>query len=466
MTEKKPSNYDVIVIGSGPGGYVAAIRCAQLGLNTAIVEKESPLGGTCLNFGCIPSKDLLHSTELFSLLQNKVSHYGIQANNPSVDLKLLMKHKDDTVNKLRAGIQYLMKGNKITVIKGHGHLTSANTVEVDKQTYTANNIIIATGSVPIELPFLKFDGESIVSSDEAIAFNSVPKKIVVVGAGAIGLELGSVWSRLGSDVTIVELFSRIAITFDEEISSAAEKIFKKQSLKFELDAKVSGFKKNGKQTFLVAQKNGKELEFEADKIIVCVGRKPFTDSLGIEKAGLKLDEKGRIPTDKHCKTAIPNIFAIGDVREGPMLAHKAEEEGVAVAEIIAGKAGHVNYDAIPNVIYTSPEIASVGIGEQDAKKINKPVKIGKFPFSANGRAIASDATEGLVKVIACAKTDKLLGVQILGHNASELIASAVVHMEYGGSAEDMARTIVAHPTLTETLKEASLACEGRSLHSM
>lgn len=466
MTDKKSSNFDVIVIGAGPGGYVAAIRCAQLGLNTAIVEKHSHLGGTCLNVGCIPSKGLLHSTEIFALLQHQAGHYGIQAPNLSVDLKGLMKHKDDTVSKLRAGIQYLMKGNKITVIKGTASFVNARTIEVEKQPYSAKNIIIATGSVPIELPFLKFDGDVVVSSNEAIAFDHIPKKVVVVGAGAIGLELGSVWNRLGSDVTIVELLPRIAITFDEEISTAAEKIFKKQGLKFELDAKVSGLKKKGKQHFLIAQKGGKDHEFEADKIVICVGRKPFTDALNLAQAGIQLDEKGRIPTDLHCRTGVSHIFAIGDVREGPMLAHKAEEEGVAVAEIIAGKAGHVNYNVIPNVIYTAPELASVGIGEQEAKKLNKPVKVGKFSFAANGRALASDASEGFVKVIACAKTDKLLGVQILGHNASELIASAVTHMEYGGSAEDVARTITAHPTLAEAMKEAALACEGQALHAV
>jgi len=460
------NSFDVIVIGSGPGGYVAAIRATQLGLKTAIIEKDKNMGGTCLNVGCIPSKSLLHSTEIYEFVSHKGKDHGIKVKGLEADVSSLMKKKDQVVNQLRGGIKALMKANKITVFNGFGKLKAQGKVEVDGKVIESKNIIIATGSQVVELPFLKFDGKTVVSSDQAIAFDSVPKKVVVVGAGAIGLELGSVWNRLGSDVTVVELLPRVAITFDHEISKQAERIFKKQGLKFELDAKVTGIKKKGKSTILTAEKKGAELEFPADKIIVCVGRKPYTDKLGLENLGIETDKQGRIVTDKARQTNVKGVYAIGDVTDGPMLAHKAEEEGVAVAEIIAGKAGHVNYDVIPNVIYTDPEIASVGISEQEAKEKGIEVKTGKFPFAANGRALASDAADGVVKVIACAKTDKLLGVQVLGKNASEIIGSAVTHMEYGGSAEDMARTIAAHPTISETLREAAMATDGWSIHSI
>lgn len=460
------SNFDIIIIGSGPGGYVASIRAAQLGFKVAIIEKHSHLGGTCLNVGCIPSKALLYSTELYHTIAHKAAVNGIIVKGLAPDLPALMTKKNQVVDQLRGGIKALLKADKIESIHGSGKIISPTQVEVDGKILNTKNIIIATGSQIVELPFLKFDGKTVVSSDHAIAFDSIPEKIAIVGAGAIGLELGSVWSRLGSDVTIVELLPRVAITFDHEISKMAERIFKKQGLKFELDAKVTGIKTKGKSTILTAEKAGKELEFPADKIIVCVGRKPFTEGLGLENVGVERDKLGRIITDDHFKTNIPGIFAIGDVTDGPMLAHKAEEEGVALAEMLAGKAGHVNYDVIPNVIYTDPELASVGISEQEAKERNIPVKIGKFPFAANGRALASDAGEGMVKVIADAKTDKLLGVQIIGRHASELIAPAVAHMEYGGSAEDMARTVAAHPTLAETLKEAALAVEGRAIHAI
>lgn len=458
--------FDVIVIGSGPGGYVAAIRAAQLGLKTAIVEKNSQMGGTCLNVGCIPSKALLHSTETYHILTHQAAENGIKIKGLDVDISAMMKKKSQVVDQLRNGIKTLMKANKIEVFNGTGKLISPTQVEVGNEKLEAKHIIIATGSQSVELPFLKFDGQVVVSSDDAIAFEAIPKKIVVVGAGAIGLELGSVWSRLGSDVTIVELLPRIAITFDHEISKMAERIFKKQNIKFELDAKVTGMKKSGKTVTLTAEKEGKTLEFPADKIIVCVGRKPYTEGLGLETLGIVKDKQGRIIVDKYFRTSVPSIFAIGDVIAGPMLAHKAEEEGVALAEMLAGKAGHVNYDVIPNVIYTSPELASVGISEQEAKEKNIAVKTGKFPFAANGRALASDSPEGFVKVIADAKTDKILGVQIIGLHASELIAAAVAHMEYGGSAEDMGRTIAAHPTLAEALKEAALACEKRAIHAI
>lgn len=459
-------NFDVIIIGSGPGGYVCAIRAAQLGLKTAIIEKDSYMGGTCLNIGCIPSKNLLHSSELFYHLKEKGAKAGIKFKGLEADLPAMMAKKDGVVNQLRSGIKALMKANKIEVLHGHGKLTSKTTVEVNGESLVGKHIVIATGSQVIELPFMKFDGKSVVSSDHAISFDSIPKKLVIVGAGAIGLELGSVWNRLGSEVTIVELLPRIAITFDHEISKTAERIFKKQGINFELEAKVSGVKKVGKKQFLLAEKGGKTMEFEADKIVVCVGRKPYTVNLGLENAGVELDERGRIKTDHNLKTNIEGIYAIGDVTTGPMLAHKAEEEGVALAERIAGKAGHVNYDVIPNVVYTDPELSSVGISEQDAKEKGIDVKVGKFHFAANGRALAADASEGLVKVIACAKTDLLMGVQVVGHNASELIAAAVTHMEYGGSAEDLARTVAAHPTMGEALKEAALAVDGRAIHAV
>lgn len=461
-------SYDLVVIGAGPGGYVAAIRAAQLGLKTAIIEKRPNMGGTCLNVGCIPSKALLHSTEVYNKLAHHKDEYGIKADNISVDLAALMKNKEGVVNKLRGGIQQLLKMNKVTTYIGEGKFSSAHEIEVsgDKPVkLSTKNTIIATGSATIELPFMKFDGKKIISSDEAIALTEVPAELVVVGAGAIGLELGCVWQRLGSKVTVVELLPKIAPTFDDEISKQAERIFKKQGINFELGAKVTGTKDAGKKIILLAERDGKVLEFPADKILVAVGRKPYSDNLGLEKAGISLDDRKRIVVDKKLQTSVPGIYAIGDVTPGPMLAHKAEDEGIAAAEIIAGKAGHVNYDTIPNVIYTDPELSSVGISEQDAKKQGIAVNVGKFPFAANGRALASSAPDGMVKIVACSTTDKILGVQIIGANASELIATAVTHMEYGGSSEDLARTVTAHPTLGEALKEAAMAVEKRAIHS-
>lgn len=458
--------FDLIIIGSGPGGYVAAIRAAQLGFKVALVEKDSFLGGTCLNVGCIPSKALLHSTEMFHFLNHQAKDHGIQSPQTSIDIATLMKRKDGVVDKLRKGVEQLVAARKITILKGLGTITSATTVDVDGTAHETRNILIATGSVPVELPFLKFDGKTVVSSDDAIAFGKAPKKLVVVGAGAIGLELGSVWARLGSEVTVVELLPKVAPTYDDEISKTAERLFKRQGITFALNHKVTGTKKKGNKTFLTATQGDKEVEFEADKILVAVGRKPFTDGLGLDKVGVEVDKHGRVLVDKHFKTNIDGIYAIGDVIPGPMLAHKAEEDGVAFAECLAGKPGHVNYDIIPNVVYTEPEIASVGLSEQEAKEKGLAVNVGKFPLAANGRAIATDATDGMVKVIACAKTDKLLGVQIIAKGASEMIASAVVHMEYGGSAEDIARTITAHPTLSESIKEAALGVDKRAIHSM
>lgn len=462
------NNFDLIVIGSGPGGYVAAIRGAQLGLKTALIEKSKTLGGTCLNVGCIPSKALLHSTEMYHFAGHGAEAHGIDLTNLSISIEKLMAKKDKTVAQLCGGIQHLMKANKVKVFNGLGMLAGDGKVRVSgagEPVLSGKHIIIATGSSSIELPFLKFDGETVVSSDQAIAFETVPAKLAVVGAGAIGLELGSVWARLGSEVNVIEFLPTVAPTFDKDVSKMAERLFKKQGLNFHLQTKVTGLKKSKGKHILTAEKDGKALEFEADKILVAVGRKPYTEGLGLESVGIETDEKGRIPVDAHFKTKADGIYAIGDVIPGPMLAHKAEEEAVACVECIAGQAGHVNYDVIPNVVYTEPEIASVGLGDADAKAQGFETKTGKFNFAGNGRAIASDATDGFAKVIACKKTDKLLGIQIIGKGASELIASAVAHMEYGGSAEDLARTIHAHPTISEAIKEAALAVDGNAIHS-
>ena len=462
--------FDLAVIGSGPGGYVAAIRAAQLGLKTAIIEKDKFLGGTCLNVGCIPSKALLHSTEMYHFAAHESSAHGINTGDVSMNIATLMKKKTGVVDTLRRGVETLIKKRKIAIFKGHGKLLGNGKIEIkgekDSEEIVVRNIILATGSKVAELPFLKCDGKHVVSSDDAIAFECAPEKLIVIGGGAIGLELGSVWSRLGSDVTIVEFLPRIAATYDPDITQMAERIFKKQGMKIETAAAVTGVEINGDQSIVSVDKKGKTLEFTADKVLLSVGRVPYNEGLGLEDVGVSKDDRGRIITDESFRTNVEGIYAIGDTIEGPMLAHKAEEEGVAAAEIIAGKAGHVNYKVIPNVIYTEPEMASVGISEEDAKEQNLEIRIGKFPLAANGRAIASGTTDGMVKVIADAVTDRLLGVQVISHNASELIAAAVVHMEYCGSAEDMARTVTAHPTLSESLKEAAMAVDKASIHSL
>jgi len=467
MSEK--STFDLIVIGSGPGGYQAAIRAAQLGLATAIVEKDPHLGGTCLNVGCIPSKALLHSTEMYRFVGHGAEAHGIGLSKLSIDIGKLMAKKDKTVDQLRGGVRHLMKANGIEVFKGLGMLAGDGKVRVEGEKkeveISGRHILIATGSTTVELPFLKFDGETVVSSDQAIAFDKVPGKLAVVGAGAIGLELGSVWARLGAEVEVIEFLPAIAATFDQDVSKIAQRLFKQQGLNFHLKTKVTGVEKAKGKTILKAEKDGKEIEFEADKVLVAVGRKPNTERLGLENVGLETDDKGCIPIDEHFKTRADGIYAIGDMVPGPMLAHKAGEEGVACAERIAGQAGQVNYAVIPNVIYTEPEIASVGLTEAAAKDAGIEFKSGKFNLAGNGRAIASDATDGFVKVTACKATDRILGVQVVAHNASELIAAAVAHMEYGGSAEDLGRTIHAHPTLSEAMKEAALAVDGKALHS-
>jgi dihydrolipoamide dehydrogenase len=467
------SSFDLIVIGAGPGGYVCAFRAAQLGLKVALVEKRATLGGTCLNVGCIPSKALLASSEHYVFAKQHAAEHGVKLGSVELDLATLLKKKDSVVTKLVGGVAQLAKARKITVITGAAAFVSPNAIRVaasasEPTELTAKNIVIATGSAPVELPFMKFDGETIVSSDHAIQFTSVPKKLVVVGGGAIGLELGSVWSRLGADVTVVEFLPKIVATYDDDIIRNFTRILQKQGLKIEVGAKVTGFQRStaGATGILTAERGTEKLAFPADKVLVAVGRRPFTDSLNLAAAGVQLDDKKRIKVDAHLQTTAQGVWAIGDVVAGPMLAHKAEEDGVAVAEWIAGKAGHVNWDLVPGVVYTDPEVASVGLGEDAAKSAGIAINVGKFNFAANGRALATDATEGFVKIIADAKTDKILGAQILGRNAGELISEIVTHMEYGGSAEDLARTIHAHPTMSEAVKEAALAVSKRALHAV
>ncbi|MEX0331644.1 MAG: dihydrolipoyl dehydrogenase [Puniceicoccaceae bacterium] len=466
MAEEK---FDVIVIGSGPGGYVCAIRCAQLGLRTAVVEKDPHLGGTCLNVGCIPSKALLHSTELYHEAQHGEAH-GLVFEKLQPDVGKLMERKTAVVNQLRKGVETLLSKRKIAVFEGMGRIASKGKVDVipgegEPIQLEADNIVIATGSVPVTLPFIEMDGQRIVSSTEAIAFDSIPSSLLVIGAGAIGLEIGSVWSRLGSEVTFVEFLPTIAAGSDDDVSKLAERTFKKQGMSFHTSTKVTGCEIKGDQVAVTAEKKGKAVTFEAEKVLVAVGRKPFTENLGLEQVGIEPDDKGRIPVSGF-KTTVDGIWAIGDVIEGPMLAHKAEEDGVAVAELIAGKAGHADYSRVPNVIYTEPEIASVGMTERQAKESGIEYKVGTFPLLANGRAIAQAATSGMAKVIAAADDDRILGAAIVASGASEIIASLVAHMEYGGSAEDLAGTIHAHPTISESLKEAALAVDGRAIHSL
>ncbi len=464
MSSSAPSSFDLFVIGAGPGGYVCAFRAAQLGLKVALVEKRPALGGTCLNVGCIPSKALLHSSEQFAFAKHHAAAHGIKLDGISLDLAALLKKKDDVVTKLTGGVAALAKARKVTVITGEAKFTSTNTVAVGDQTLTAKNIVIATGSAPVELPFLTFDGKQVVSSDHAIALPTVPKRLAVIGGGAIGLELGSVWSRLGAEVTVVEFLPKIAAAYDDDIVRHFTRSLQRQGLKIEVGAKVTGY--DAKKQILTAEREGKVLEVPADVVLVAVGRRPYADGLGLEKAGVELTDKKRIKVDAHLRTTAPGVWAIGDVIDGPMLAHKAEEDGVAVAEWIAGKHGHVNWDLVPAIIYTEPEVASVGLGEDAAKAKGLAINVGKFNFAANGRAIAADATDGFVKIIADAKTDKLLGCQIVGRGAGELISEVVAHMEYGGSAEDLARTIHAHPTMSEAVKEAALAVSKSAIHAI
>jgi dihydrolipoamide dehydrogenase len=463
--------FDVVIIGSGPGGYVAAIRAGQLGLKTAIVEKDKELGGTCLNIGCIPSKALLTSSDHFVFAKKEAVKHGIIIDNVSVDLSKMQQHKDKVVKTMNSGVRSLMKTNKVTTFEGLGTITAPGKVSVkasrgETQEIETSNIVIATGSVPIELPFAKFDRKTIVSSTEALSFTEPPAKFLVIGAGAIGLELGSVWNRLGSEVTMLEFLPRIALGFDLELSNLLQRSLTAQGVTFHLETKVTSVEvENGRAT-AIATKGNEELKFDADKVLVSVGRRPFSEGVGAEKVGVEFDERKRIKVDKKFQTNVQGIYAIGDVIAGPMLAHKAEDEGIACIEIIAGKPGHVNYDAIPGIIYTNPELAGVGLTEDQAKEKGIEVRIGKFPFRANGRAVANEELDGITKFVVDAKTDRILGAHILQHAASELIAEPTSVIEFGGSSEDLGRTTHSHPTLSEAVKEAALAVEKRAIHIM
>ncbi len=463
-------SFDLAVIGAGPGGYVGAIRAAQLGLRVALIEKHTRLGGTCLNVGCIPSKALLESSELYSQAKHAFPAHGISVGSLEIDLAKLMARKDRVVDELTKGIGMLMKKNKIKVFAGQGRLAGPKRVVVSSEDgggeeIEADHILLAMGSVPIELPFLPFDGSHIVTSTEALAFERVPEHLVVVGAGAVGLELGSVWSRLGARVTVVEMLPTIIPFADNQVSKALEKSLTKQGLVFWLKSKVTGARIEGDSIQVTVQTGDEGNESVAcDKLLVAIGRRPFTEGVGLEEAGVRLEDNGRIEVDDRLQTTVPGVFAIGDLVRGPMLAHKASEEGVAVAEHIAGKPGHVNYRAVPSVVYTWPEVAQVGLTEEEAKAQGLPCKSGRYYFKSNGRAKCMGDDEGLVKVISHTETDRLLGIHILGPRASELIAEAVTAFEFSGSAEDVARTVHAHPTLSETIKEAALAVERRAIH--
>ncbi|HYR22850.1 MAG TPA: dihydrolipoyl dehydrogenase [Chthoniobacterales bacterium] len=461
--------FDVVIIGSGPGGYVAAIRAGQLGLKTAIIEKDKELGGTCLNVGCIPSKALLTSSDHFVFAKKEADKHGIVIENAHVDLNKMQQRKDKVVKTLTGGVRALMKTNKVTTFEGLGTITAPGKVSVKSsdgktQEIETKNIIIATGSAAIELPFAKFDSKTIVSSTEALTFTEPPPKFLVIGAGAIGLELGSVWARLGSQVTILEFLPRIAVGFDLELSNLLQRSLTAQGITFHLETKVSAIKIDNGRVTATATKGNEELKFQADKVLVSVGRRPFSEGLGAEKVGVEFDDKKRIKVDEHFKTKVDGIYAIGDVIAGPMLAHKAEDEGIACVERIAGKDGHINYDAIAGIIYTNPELAGVGLTEDQAKDKGIDYRVGRFPFRANARAIANDELDGIVKFVADAKTDRILGAHILQHAASELIAEAVSVIEFGGSSEDLARTCHSHPTLSEAVKEAAMNVEKRALH--
>ncbi len=466
MAEK----FQAVVIGGGPGGYVCAIRLAQLGLKTACIESRGSLGGTCLNIGCIPSKSLLNLSEEFHKVKD-LSNKGIEVGQVKLNLPKMMKSKDKAVTVLTKGVEFLLKKNKVTYFKGTGSFKSKNEILIkdseNKETHVeADKIIIATGSLPVSLPGVKFDEKVIVSSTGALKLEQVPKKMVVVGGGYIGLEMGSVWSRLGTEVHVVEFLDHITPGMDKEISTEFMKILKKQKINFHLQHKVEQIKKNSTNaTVSTLDKEGKKKDFDCDVVLISVGRKPNTIGLKLDKVNIDLDKKNRIKTDKNFKTNQDNIYAIGDVIAGPMLAHKAEDEGIAVAENIAGQSGHVNYDTIPGVIYTTPEVASIGKTEEQLKELNIKYKIGKFSFMANSRAKAIDDAEGFVKILADEKTDKVLGAHLIGPHAGELIAEIGVAMEFGASSEDIARTCHAHPTFSEAVKEAALSVDKRAIHS-
>ncbi len=465
MSEK---TFDLTVIGAGPAGYVAAIKAAQLGMNVALVEARAALGGTCLNVGCIPSKALLDSSEKFEMAGHHFKDHGIEVAAPKLNLAQMLSRKDDVVKKLTQGIAFLMKKNKVTVVNGWGRLTGPGTVNVEKdgntETLKSKNILIAAGSVPVELPFARFDGETVVSSTEALAFDKVPEHLIVIGAGVIGLEMGSVWRRLGAKVTLVDIAPVPLAIMDKDLGTEALKLFTRQGLQFKLSSKVESIEVTGGKAKVALQGPEGGETLEGDKVLVAVGRRPNTRDLGLDTAGVETDDRGFIKVDRHYKTSVDGIYAVGDCTPGPMLAHKGEEEGIACVERLAGQAGHVNYDAIPWVVYTVPEVAGVGLTQQQAEEAGREVKTGKFAYQANGRALAVGETDGFVKVIADKKTDKLLGVHIIGFNASEMISEAVVAMEFGASAEDLARTVHAHPTLSEVTKEAALAVGPGPIH--
>jgi len=464
--------FDLVVIGSGPGGYVCAIKAAQLGLKVAVVEKRATYGGTCLNVGCIPSKALLHASEMFAEAQHSFGTLGVIV-DPKLDLDAMLTHKDKTVKANVDGIAFLFKKNKITGYIGAGRIVSATEVSVTKEDGTAEtlqtkSIVIATGSEVAGIPGvdLSYDGKVVVSSDDAIALPQVPGTMIVVGGGVIGLELGSVWSRLGAKVTVVEYLDKILGSMDAEASSTLQKLLAKQGLEFNLNSKVTGVSAEGGKGRVTFEpvNGGDAVTLEADVVLVSTGRRPYTAGLGLEEVGVALDKTGRVEIDGHYATNVKGIYAIGDVVKGPMLAHKAEDEGVALAEILAGQAGHVNYAVIPSVVYTAPEVASVGRTEEELKAAGVDYRVGKFPFTANGRARAMQHTDGLVKVLADKATDRVLGVHIVGYGAGELIAEAAVLMEFGGSSEDLARTCHAHPTMSEAVREAAFATFAKPIH--
>ena len=465
-----PDRYDVIVIGAGPGGYVCAIRAAQLGMKVACIDKRQALGGTCLNIGCIPSKALLDSSEHFAYTRNRLARHGVKVGDVKLDLAAMMSRKDKVVKGLTDGVAFLFKKNKITPVHGSARLGTPGQVVVkgpkDETVLEAKHIILATGSEPASLPALPFDGTHIVSSTEALAFDKVPAHLIVVGGGYIGLELGSVWARLGAKVTVLEFLPQLLPLNDRETADALHKALARQGLTFHLDTKVTAASVQGGEVIVNAQSGGKEVTFPGDKVLVAVGRRPYTTGLGLKEAGVGFDERsGRVQVDDHFRTNVPGVYAIGDLITGPMLAHKAEDEGIALAEQLAGMKTQVNHEAIPSVIYTHPELAAVGQTEEQVKAAGREYRVGKFPFAANGRARCLDEIDGFVKVIADAKTDRVLGVHILGPRASDLIAEAVSVVEFAGSSEDIARTCHAHPTLSEAVREAALAVDGRAIHA-
>lgn len=464
------NKFDVIIIGAGPGGYVCAIRLAQLGFKTACVESRKTLGGTCLNVGCIPSKALLESSHHYHNALHEFKNHGIELEGTKLNLKEMINRKDGVVNSITSGVDYLFNKNKITHLKGLGRIIDKNTVEVrtsskKSENFSTKNIVIATGSEPIELPFATFDHDKIIDSTDALSLKSVPKHLIIIGAGVIGLELGSVWKRLGSKVSIVEALDHTLGDMDREISRNLTKELKKEGIEFYLSSKLEKVEKTKKEVIAHCSNNNESFILKGDQLLVAVGRRPVTKGLGLEDLNIDQEKNGTIVVDEKFKTSVDSIYAIGDIIKGPMLAHKASEEGVALAEMLAGQKGHINYKAIPNIVYTWPEVASVGLSEEECKKEERPYNVGKFPFKANGRAKAIGNTSGLVKIISHKQTDELLGVHIVGPSASEIISEVVVAFEYKASAEDLARTIHGHPTLSEAIKEAALDVNSTAIHS-